>query len=148
MKFLPFDRSGNRRFAPVEVNPALAEVHPMADEQASREYIMQMWAEAMVIYRSGAFELTFSDEMESYVHELQKEFMPEDTERRMIEHYIESNNLKRVCVKEIYCKQDLNSHYIKAEWEEVLYKYIINLAKENTFDMCIELLQYATWMTE
>ena len=104
MKFLPFDRSGNRRFAPVEVNPARAEVHPMADEKSSREYILQMWAEAMVIYRSGDFELTFSDEMEAYAHELQKDFMPEDTERGMVENYIETNQLKRVCVKEIYCR--------------------------------------------
>lgn len=103
MQFLPFDRTGNRRFAPVLVNPALAEVHILADEEASRTYILQMWAEAMVLYRQGDFKLTFSEEMEAYAHEMQKEFMPEDTELGMIENYIESKNLDRVCVKEIYC---------------------------------------------
>ena len=33
------------------VYPERAEVHILADEQASREYINQMWAEAMEIYR-------------------------------------------------------------------------------------------------
>lgn len=38
--FLPFDRSGNRRFAPVEVNLAKTEVYPMDDEQESRNYFL------------------------------------------------------------------------------------------------------------
>lgn len=104
MQFLPFDRTGNRRFAPVSVNPALAEIHILADAEASRAYILQMWAEAMALYREGDFELTFSDEMEAYAHEMQKEFMPEDTELGMVENYIESQKLNRTCVKEIYCK--------------------------------------------
>ena len=55
LDFLPLDRTGNRRFVPVMVYPERAEVHILADEQASREYINQMWAEAMEIYRSGNF---------------------------------------------------------------------------------------------
>ena len=42
MDFLPRDRSGNRRFLPVQVFPEQAEQHPLADEAASREYIGQM----------------------------------------------------------------------------------------------------------
>ena len=57
LQFLPFDRSGNRRFAPVLIDPAKAEHHILEDEQKSRAYIEQMWAEAMEIYRSGNFEL-------------------------------------------------------------------------------------------
>lgn len=104
MQFLPFDRTGNRRFAPVSVNPALAEIHILADEKASRAYILQMWAEAMVLFRRGDFKLTFSDEMEAYAHEMQKEFMPEDTELGMVENFIEAQKLERTCVKEIYCR--------------------------------------------
>ena len=102
--FLPFDRSGNRRFAPVEVDSSKAEVHPMADEQTARAYIRQMWAEAMAIYRSGSFELTFSKEMESYALEMQRRFMPEDTTMGQVLDYLEKNNITRTCVKEIYCK--------------------------------------------
>ncbi len=39
----------------------------MEDEQASREYINQMWAEAMEIYRSGNFRLRFSPAMNAYL---------------------------------------------------------------------------------
>ena len=60
LDFLPLDRTGNRRFVPVMVYPERAEVHILADEQASREYINQMWAEAMEIYRSGNFRLDLS----------------------------------------------------------------------------------------
>ena len=51
----------------------------MADEQASRAYINQMWAEAMEIYRSGNFRLRFSPAMNAYLKAHQKDFMPEDT---------------------------------------------------------------------
>ena len=43
LDFLPLDRTGNRRFVPVMVYPERAEVHILADEQASRAYINQMW---------------------------------------------------------------------------------------------------------
>ena len=48
LDFLPLDRSGNRRFIPVMVYPEQAEVHILEDEAASRAYIEQMWAEAML----------------------------------------------------------------------------------------------------
>ena len=55
--FCFMDRSGNRRFLPILCKSDEAEVHILDDEKASREYIDQMWAEAMVIYRSGDFQL-------------------------------------------------------------------------------------------
>ena len=39
MDFLPLDRSGNRRFLPVQVCPEQAEVHILEDEAASRTYL-------------------------------------------------------------------------------------------------------------
>lgn len=104
MHFLPFDRSGNRRFAPVPVDPDRAEVHPLDDEQETRNYILQMWAEAMTIYREGNFRLTFSEEMEDYARQLQKDFMPEDTEMGIIEVYLDGLKGGRTCVKQIYCE--------------------------------------------
>ena len=51
LDFLPMDRSGNRRFLPILCNMEEAETHILDDEKTSREYIDQMWAEAMEIYR-------------------------------------------------------------------------------------------------
>ena len=62
--FLPRDRTGNRRFLPVTVYPEKAEVHILEDESESRQYINQMWAEAMAIYNSGDYALSFTPEME------------------------------------------------------------------------------------
>nr|MCR4745520.1 virulence-associated E family protein [Lachnospiraceae bacterium] len=44
-QFLPVDRSGNRRFLPIEVNMREAECHILENEAASRAYIEQLWAE-------------------------------------------------------------------------------------------------------
>lgn len=97
MDFLPLDRSGNRRFLPVQVHPELAEVHILDDEQASRAYIDQIWAEAMAIYRSGDFRLHFSPEMEEYLKIHQQDFMPEDTKAIRIQNYLDSCKEDKVC---------------------------------------------------
>ena len=59
----------------------------MADEKASRAYIEQMWAEAMVIYKSKQYQLSLSKEMDQYLKEFQKQFMPEDTKAGMIQGF-------------------------------------------------------------
>lgn len=60
LDFLPLDRTGNRRFLPIMIYPENCKVHILADEKASRDYIKQLWAEAMVIYQSGKYRLAFT----------------------------------------------------------------------------------------
>ena len=79
LDFLPMDRSGNRRFLPILCRSDEAEVHILDDEKASREYIDQMWAEAMVIFKSGDFQLKLPKKIEEELREYQKQFMQEDT---------------------------------------------------------------------
>ena len=43
MDFLPMDRTGNRRFLPVQVHPEQADIHILSDEAASRAYFDQLW---------------------------------------------------------------------------------------------------------
>ena len=81
LDFLPLDRSGNRRFLPVMVHPEQAEVHILEDEAASRQYMDQLWAEAMTLYRRGKVQLKLSREMNEQLVLLQKQFMPEDSGR-------------------------------------------------------------------
>lgn len=100
-RFLPLDRTGNRRFAPVMVDSEKAEVHPLDDEKKSREYILQMWAEAMELYAKevseGTLRLTFSKEMEEYAKQMQKDCMKEDVAYGMLEAYLELHEDERVC---------------------------------------------------
>ena len=117
MDFLPLDRSGNRRFLPVQVCPEQAEVHILEDEAASRSYLQQVWAEAMTIYRAGGWKLTFSPEMVRYLKEHQKDFMPEDTKAGMIQAFLDSYAGDTVCSKQLY-KEALNHIFDEPkQWE-------------------------------
>ena len=117
MDFLPLDRSGNRRFLPVQVCPEQAEVHILEDEAASRAYLQQVWAEAMTIYRAGGWKLTFSPEMVRYLKEHQKDFMPEDTKAGMIQAFLDSYTGNTVCSKQLY-KEALNHVFDEPkQWE-------------------------------
>ena len=117
MDFLPLDRSGNRRFLPVQVCPEQAEVHILEDEAASRAYLQQAWAEAMTIYRTGDWKLTFSPEMVRYLKEHQKDFMPEDTKAGMIQAFLDSYTGDTVCSKQLY-KEALNHAFDEPkQWE-------------------------------
>lgn len=49
------DRSGNRRFLPVQVDARKADCHILDDPEASRAYFAQLWAEIMAQYDSGAY---------------------------------------------------------------------------------------------
>ena len=117
MDFLPLDRSGNRRFLPVQVCPEQAEVHILEDEAASRSYLQQVWAEAMTIYRAGGWKLTFSPEMVRYLKEHQKDLMPEDTKAGMIQAFLDSYTGDTVCSKQLY-KEALNHAFDEPkQWE-------------------------------
>ena len=117
MDFLPLDRSGNRRFLPVQVCPEQAEVHILEDVAASRAYLQQVWAEAMTISRTGDWKLTFSPEMVRYLKAHQKDFMPEDTKAGMIQAFLDSYAGDTVCSKQLY-KEALNHIFDEPkQWE-------------------------------
>ena len=87
--FLPRDRTGNRRFIPVPVDAELAEVHILDNEEESRTYIDQLWAEAMTIYNSGSYKLSFSPAMQETLQAHQQDFMQEDAQAGMIYAFLE-----------------------------------------------------------
>ena len=128
--FLPRDRTGNRRFIPVTVYPERAEVHILDDEATSRAYIDQMWAEAMTIYRSGRYTLSFSAEMNTYLKAHQQDFMQEDTQAGMIYAYLEDYTGERVCSKQLY-EEALGNCNPPAEWETRAICEIMNTGIEN-----------------
>lgn len=96
-RFLPFDRTGNRRFVPVQTNRAEMEVHILENEKESRQYIDQVWAEAMMLYRNGNFKLAFSKETETQLDKLRQEFMADDTEAGMIQAWLDEHEDRKVC---------------------------------------------------
>ena len=115
--FLPRDRTGNRRFIPIPVDAAQAEVHILDNEAESRAYIDQLWAEAMTIYNSGDYKLTFSPAMQEALQICQKDFMQEDTQAGMIYAFLEDYTGDRVCSKQLYAEA-LGNLNLPAEWED------------------------------
>ncbi|MBR2555494.1 MAG: hypothetical protein IKE94_11590 [Aeriscardovia sp.] len=101
-QFLPSDHSGNRRLIPIEVHEENAEVHILDDEEASRAYILQMWAEIMEIYKSGNYSLTLPKHLQKQLSDYQKEFTPEDFEETEIRNYLNDTELEYVCTMMIF----------------------------------------------
>lgn len=114
--FLPRDRTGNRRFIPVPVDAELAETHILDNEEESRAYIDQLWAEAMTIYNSGDYRLAFSPAMQETLQAHQQDFMQEDAQAGMIYAFLEDYTGDRVCSKQLYAEA-LGNTNIPAEWE-------------------------------
>lgn len=100
--FLPPDKSGNRRFLPIEVNTENAEIHILENPTESRDYFRQLWAEVMEIYRSGNFKLTLEPDMENELRMAQKKYMPEDPMETDIVNFIERKRPKYVCTKMLF----------------------------------------------
>ena len=114
--FLPRDRTGNRRFIPIPVDAELAEAHILDNEEDSRAYIDQLWAEAMTIYNSGNYKLAFSPAMQETLQAHQQDFMQEDAQAGMIYAFLEDYTGNRVCSKQLYAEA-LGNTNIPAEWE-------------------------------
>ena len=110
LDFLPLDRAGNRRFLPIMIYPENAEVHILEDEDASRTYLLQVWAEAMTVYRSGHYSMKFSKSIQRQLVEVQKDFMPEDTEAGQIQGFLEHYTGSMVCSKQLF-KEALGHTY-------------------------------------
>ena len=84
------------------IYPEKAEVHILENETASREYLLQVWAEAMTIYRSGEYSMKFSKAIQKQLVEVQKDFMPEDTEAGQIQGFLEHYTGNMVCSKQLF----------------------------------------------
>lgn len=104
MEFLPFDRTGNRRFIPVPIDSTKAEKHPLEDEAETRAFILQCWAEALVIFQSGNYSFVVPKEIEERLVQMQKDFMPEDNLSGLIEAWLEDCTEEYVCTTMIYQK--------------------------------------------
>ena len=117
MDFLPLDRTGNRRFAPILVHLERVEKHILEDEKESREYIRQAWAEAMELYRNGFHELKLSRKTEEYLKEMQKDFMPEDAKVGIIQSWLDELAEDYVCSIMIYKEAFSHEYDTPKDWE-------------------------------
>ena len=88
----------------MECHASLAEVHILDNEEESRKYIEQMWAEMMVVYMSRDFSLTLTKEMQEELELLQEDFVPEDPMETEIKDFLDGIKEDYVCVQMLYYK--------------------------------------------
>ena len=117
VRFLPNDRTGNRRFLPVMCNPKNAEVFILDDEVSSRAYIMQMWAEMMEVYRSEKPLLKLPQDISKVLPDIQKVFQQEDSDAGMILEFMLSTDKDRVCSRMIFKEALKNENINPARWQ-------------------------------
>ena len=73
-------------------------------------------AEAMVIYKSGDFQLKLPKKIEEELREYQKQFMQEDTKKELILDYLEHCQANMVCSRQLYAEA-LGNDGNPAQWE-------------------------------
>ena len=117
VSFLPSDRTGNRRFLPISCSEKDAEVFILDDEKASREYIRQMWAEVMEIWRGGKVRLKLSKELEDEVRQRQRRFMQEDVDSGLILDFMLHVKGDQVCSKQLFREALHNEFSTPQKWQ-------------------------------
>lgn len=135
-QFLPEDRSGNRRTIPIEVFPEKAEVHILDNETDSRHFIEQMWAEAMVIYRSGNYTLTLPKHLEKQLEEYQAEFTPEDFDSISVEEFLDTTTQEYVCTRMILDEVFHIPEYDKKTMRGMAISINEILSKKGDWELC------------
>lgn len=132
ISFLPGDRTGNRRFLPIACDANQAEVFILDDSEA-KEYIDQVWAEAMEYYKSGKHSLKLSSDMEAELRQRQKQFMQEDVDAGLILAFMQDYPGTEVCSKQLY-QEALHNEFGKPQrWQTNEINDIVNqLIREGT----------------
>lgn len=130
IQFLPNDATGNRRFIPIPLNSRQAVAHPLKEEEETRTYIKQCWAEAMEIYRGGEYELTFPKELEGTLMEMRQRFAQEDPKVGVIQEWLDHCTYKSVCSIMIYREALGNEYQEPRGWELREINAIMNLKIE------------------
>lgn len=117
LDFLPDDKTGNRRFIPIRCNKNKAEIHPLKNERETREYILQVWAEAMTIYSSGKYSLAFPENLVPVLEDIQKKYSPEDARIGIIQEWLDKTNYNSVCSIMIFREALGNEYTEPKQWE-------------------------------
>lgn len=134
IEFLPDDKSGNRRFLPIKVNAEKAEIHILEDEEESRAYFIQLWAQAMDVYRKGEYKLTLSKDMLEVLYAEQQQYLPDDPKETAILNFIENKCPEYICAKMLHV--EALGHSINddmPQWESVEIGAILNNALKDEY---------------
>lgn len=128
MRFLT-DRTGNRRYLPLMVDKNRVQKSIFEDLAETKAEIMQAWAEAMEIYRSGEYSLVLPRNLQEEVESMQNTFVEEDPRVGYIQHFLENTDEKYICVAMLH-ELALDNEFTKPsrresnELHEIMENYI------------------------
>lgn len=95
------DRTGNRRFLPIEVRRDRAVKNLFSTEVGVLNDFLQAWGEAYQIYKSGKFRLVLSESVTDQAKEMQDKYLEEDARIGLIQNWLETYTGDYVCVAQI-----------------------------------------------
>ena len=101
-QFLPEDKTGQRRFAPIFCDKHKAEVHPLQNEEETREYVRQVYAEAMVTGEQEGWPLTYDPAFDDLLNQYRDVSTPEDTTVGMIQEWLKTTKEEYVCTRMLW----------------------------------------------
>lgn len=91
------DRSGNRRFLPLECGVTSIRKSLFVDEEKLTAEFKQAWAEAYEIFKSKKFSLVLSSSLKEYVDNLQADFEEDDPLTGEIQHFLDNYDGEYMC---------------------------------------------------
>ena len=130
-EFLPYDPTGQRRFYPVICHGERAEVHPMENEQDTRAYIEQCYAEAMVTGEAEGWPLMLDKKYDEELKRMREASTPDDTRIPVIQQWLDDHEkVETVCTRMIYfdiLNRDSRTILSPQKWELQELSDIMNL---------------------
>ncbi len=101
-QFLPDDKTGNRRFIPILCDGSKADIHPMQNEQETREYVRQCYAEAMVTGAAEGWPLVLDHKYDEELSAIREQSTPEDVNIGQIQAWLDTTKEDVVCSRMIW----------------------------------------------
>lgn len=94
------DKTGNRRFLPVETRKGKEKKNLFGDQVEVMEDFKKAWAEAMDIFIKADRkpQLTLSEESQKTAQAMQEEFSEDDYRVGLIQNWLDETNCDKVCV--------------------------------------------------
>lgn len=114
------DKTGNRRYLPVELNIKMGEIY--RKEIYIKDYIMQCWREALVLYKEHKAYLTIPQKYYKDVVNAQNNAVEDDPKVGMILDYLDKKEIgDRVCNIEIFtnCLNGLKKNFDRLQSKEI-----------------------------
>ena len=110
---LPNDKSGNRRFLPLFCDGTKAEVHPLEDENETREFIKQCFAEVIAMNKKEKIPLTLDEQYLDEVLQYQEQATPEDSRIGLIQEWLDNE-----CRDDFVCTRMIWDSIFAGEFEK------------------------------